>query len=297
MTPDDLAPALERFRVTSGKGFHLADHDPAALPKGLVEQDDAPGLLASGVRRLSELQTRLYAHAQWALLCVFQAMDAAGKDGTIKHVMSGVNPQGVQVVSFKTPGPEELAHDFLWRVHRALPARGMIGIFNRSHYEEVLAVRVHPAFLERQNLPAELTGKKLWKHRLEAIAGFEDYLDRQGILVLKFFLNVSRAEQKRRFLDRLDHPDKNWKFSAADIEERGFWDEYMAAYEEAIAETATPRAPWLVVPADHKWFTHVMVMEAIIARLEALALGPVEVSPEQKAKLAQARRTLEAEAE
>lgn len=295
MTPEDLIPALDRFRVTSGKGFKLADHDPAHIPKGLVEHDHAAALLAAGVERLAALQTLLYANTKWALLVVFQAMDAAGKDGTIKHVMSGVNPQGVRVVPFKAPGPDELAHDFLWRVHRELPARGMIGIFNRSHYEEVLAVRVHPTFLERQNLPEDVVGKKVWQHRLEDIAAFERYLDHQGILVTKFFLNVSRAEQKRRFLSRLDEPEKNWKFSAADIEERGYWDDYMAAYEAAISETASPHAPWFVVPADHKWFTHVIVMEAIIARLEALNLKPVQVSPEQRTKLAEARGKLEAE--
>ncbi len=288
--------ALERYRITSGKGFRLRDHDPGEVADGLVEERDAARMLADGVRRLSDLQTLLYAHSSWALLCVFQAMDAAGKDGTIKHVMSGVNPQGVRVTSFKAPGPEELAHDFLWRTHAHVPARGEIGIFNRSHYEEVLAVRVHPALLERQRLPDGLAGGKVWEHRLRDIAHFERYLDRQGVLVQKFFLNVSRAEQKRRFLDRLDHPDKNWKFSAADIDERGFWDAYMAAYEDAITETASERAPWYVVPADHKWLTHLVVIEALIERLEALELGPVRMSDDQRAKLAEARARLEAEA-
>ena len=191
---------------------------------------------------------------KWSLLCVFQAMDAAGKDGTIKHVMSGVNPQGVQVTSFKQPGPEELAHDFLWRVMREAPERGRIGIFNRSHYEEVLVVRVHPDLLARQHLP-ELLTKKMWDHRLEDIAAFERYLARQGTVILKFFLNVSKEEQKRRFLERMDHPNKNWKFSASDMAERAHWDDYMAAYQAAIAATAAPHAPWFVVPADHKWFT------------------------------------------
>ncbi len=241
-----------------------------------IDKKDAGALLEQGVQRLSELQDLLYPHASWALLCVFQAMDAAGKDGTIKHVMSGINPAGVTVSSFKAPGPEELAHDFLWRVHRALPARGQIGILNRSHYEEVLVVRVHPEMLARQHLPDGLAGKRLWEHRLEDIAAFERYLARQGILPMKFFLNISRGEQKKRFLQRLDHPDKNWKFSAADIAEREHWDDYMAAYQEAIEATATEAAPWYVIPADHKWLARLLVVGALIERLEALDLKPVE---------------------
>ena len=229
------------------------------------------------------------------MLCVLQAMDAAGKDGTIKHVMSGVNPQGVQVTSFKAPGPEELAHDFLWRANRALPERGHIGIFNRSHYEEVLVVRVHPEVLERQHLPDEVLGKRLWDQRLEAIAAFERYLTRQGMVVLKFFLNVSRHEQKRRFLERLEEKDKHWKFSTGDLAERAFWNDYQHAYEEAIAATATPHAPWFVVPADNKWFTRLIVVAAMIEALEALDLTLPALSPEQEAALEAARKKLESE--
>ena len=232
----------------------------------------ARALLEGGVQRLSEQQEKLYAQDRWAMLCCFQAMDAAGKDSTIKHVMSGVNPQGVQVTSFKAPGPEELGHDFLWRIARALPSRGRIGIFNRSHYEEVLAVRVHRALLERQRLPPSLIGKRIWAERLEAIAGFERYLAREGWVIQKFFLHISKEEQKRRFLARLNEPEKNWKFSAADLAERGFWDDYMAAYEEAIAATAAPHAPWFVVPADNRWFTRLVVVAAINQALDQLDL-------------------------
>jgi PPK2 family polyphosphate:nucleotide phosphotransferase len=228
---------------------------------------------------------------------VLQAMDAAGKDSTIKHVMSGVNPQGVQVTSFKAPGPDELAHGFLWRANRALPPRGHIGIFNRSHYEEVLVVRVHPELLERQHLPNQLLGKRLWDQRLDAIANFERYLTRQGVLVLKFFLNVSRQEQKRRFLERLEETDKHWKFSASDLAERGFWDDYQRAYQAAIAATAAPHAPWFVVPADNKWFTRLIVVAAMIEALEALDLKPPTPTHEQQAALAAARQKLESEAD
>ena len=229
------------------------------------------------------------------MLCVLQAMDAAGKDGTIKHVMSGVNPQGVQVTNFKAPGQEELAHDFLWRVIRALPARGHIGIFNRSHYEEALVVRVHTELLDKQHVPRQLLGKQLWNQRLEAIAAFERYLTRQGTVVLKFFLNVSKEEQKRRFLDRLKEKDKQWKFSASDVAERAFWDDYQHAYQEAIAATATPHAPWFVVPADNKWFTRLIVVEAMIEALDALDLRIPKMSPGEQAALEAARRQLEAE--
>jgi PPK2 family polyphosphate:nucleotide phosphotransferase len=222
-------------------------------------------------------------------------MDAAGKDGTIKHVMSGVNPQGVQVTSFKGPGPEELAHDFLWRAARALPQRGHIGIHNRSHYEEVLVVRVHPAILDKQRLPPELLGKKLWDQRLAAIAGFERYLARQGTVVLKFFLNLSKAEQKRRFLARLDEPGKNWKFSEADLAERAYWDDYQDAYQEAIAATASPDAPWFVVPADNKWFTRLVVVAAMIEALDGLDLKIPQMSADELGALQAARLKLEAE--
>jgi len=286
---------LDRCRVTHGKGFKLKHHDPADTGGHILSKQQATHLLRIGVERLAELQTKLYAQDRWSMLCVFQAMDAAGKDGTIGHVMSGVNPQGVQVTSFKAPGPEELAHDFLWRTARALPQRGHIGIFNRSHYEEVLVVRVHPAILDKQRLPQELVGKKLWDQRLAAIAGFESYLARQGTVVLKFFLNVSKAEQKRRFLERLDEPGKNWKFSESDLAERAYWDDYQAAYQEAIAATATPHAPWFVVPADNKWFTRLVVVAAMIEALDGLDLKMPQTSADEQAALQAARLKLEAE--
>jgi PPK2 family polyphosphate:nucleotide phosphotransferase len=296
MTRKQLRRLIERYRVDSGKGFRLKHHDPGDTGGHIVDREAGEALLADGIARLSAMQELLYPQESWSLLCLFQAMDAAGKDGTIKHVMSGVNPQGVSVTSFKQPGPEDLSHDFLWRVMRHVPMRGQIGIFNRSHYEEVLVVRVHPELLQRQHLPPELDGKKIWQHRLEDIAAFERYLTRQGMVVRKFFLHVSKAEQKRRFLARLDTPDKNWKFSAADIAERAHWDEYQDAYEEAIAATATPEAPWFVVPADHKWFCHMIVVEAMVAALEDLELKPPHVSDADQARLAEARRALEAEA-
>lgn len=295
MTGKQLRKLLDRYRITSGKAFRLKDHDPADTGGALVDHAESEALLADGVQRLEALQELLYPQDQWAMLCAFQAMDAAGKDGTIKHVMSGVNPQGVEVISFKQPGPEELAHDFLWRISRRLPQRGQIGVFNRSHYEEVLVVRVHPELLARQHLPAALNGKKLWKHRLDDIAGFERYLSRQGFVILKFFLNLSREEQKRRFLARLDTPDKNWKFSAADIAERAHWDDYMAAYDDAIAATAAPHAPWFVVPADHKWFARVVVVEAMVAALEDLNLHAPKLDAAARERLAAARQALEAE--
>ncbi len=232
---------------------------------------------------------------RWAVLCVFQAMDAAGKDGTIKHVMSGINPQGVQVTSFKAPGPEDLGHDFLWRVWRALPERGRIGIFNRSHYEDVLVVRVHPELLDKQRLPIGLVGKRIWKERLQSIAAMEEYLARQGTVILKFFLHLSKDEQKKRFLARLDEPEKNWKFSASDLAERAYWDDYMTAYEDAIAATAAPHAPWFVVPADNKWFTRLVVVAAMNDALNRLDLAFPKVTDEQRSSLATARAKLEAE--
>ena len=287
---------LDRYRVTSGKGFRLKDYDPADTAGHLVPRGEADARLALGVEHLAALQEKLYAQDRWAMLCVFQAMDAAGKDGTIKHVMSGVNPQGVQVTSFKAPGPEALAHDFLQRCVLALPERGRIGIFNRSHYEEVLVVRVHPQILEREHLPRELLGKKLWEHRMDAIVAFERHLSLQGTLVLKFFLHVSKAEQKRRFLERLEEKDKHWKFSASDLTEREFWDDYQHAYQEAIAATAAPEAPWFIVPADNKWFTRVIVVEAMIEALEALDLRIPAPTEAEEAALEAARRKLESEA-
>jgi PPK2 family polyphosphate:nucleotide phosphotransferase len=295
LTRSQMRKMLDRFRVTSGKGFRLKDHDPADTMGHLLSKPQAEAMVAHDVHRLAALQDKLYAQNEWAMLCVLQAMDAAGKDSTIKHVMSGVNPQGVRVTSFKAPGPEELAHDFLWRANRALPERGHIGIFNRSHYEEVLVVRVHPEVLERQHLPDEVLGKRMWDQRLEAIAAFERYLTRQGMVVLKFFLNVSRREQKRRFLERLEEKDKHWKFSAGDLAERAFWDDYQDAYEEAIAATAAPHAPWFVVPADNKWFTRLIVVAAMIEALEALDLTLPALSKEQEAALEAARKKLESE--
>jgi PPK2 family polyphosphate:nucleotide phosphotransferase len=295
MKRKDLRKLIERYRVTDGKGFRLKHFDPADTGGHLVAREHSEALLADGVQRLAALQRLLYPQDQWALLCLFQAMDAAGKDGTISHVMSGVNPQGVSVTSFKQPGPEDLSHDFLWRVMRHLPMRGQIGIFNRSHYEEVLVVRLHPELLARQHLPPAVEGKNLWKHRLEDIAAFERYVSRQGLVILKFFLHLSKAEQKRRFLARLDTPGKNWKFSPADIAERARWDEYQDAYEEAIAATAADHAPWFVVPADSKWFARLVVVEAMVAALEDLDLKLPELSAEDRTRLAEARRALEAE--
>lgn len=295
MKQKQVSRMLDRYRVTSGKEFRLKDHDPGDTGGKAVREEEGEELLREGVERLSALQELLFANASWSLLCVLQAMDAAGKDGTIKHVMSGVNPQGVNVTPFKAPGPEDLAHDFLWRISRHLPAAGQIGIFNRSHYEEVLVTRVHPEILEREHIPPALVGKHFWQHRLEDIAAFERYLHRQGTVVTKFFLHVSKAEQKRRFLGRLDHPDKNWKFSAGDIAERAHWDEYQQAYEAAIAGTAAEHAPWFVVPADHKWFSRFVVVSALVETLEALDLKPVKLSPADQEKLEAARKQLEAE--
>ena len=292
MKDKQVRQALERYRITSGKGFRLKDHDPDDIAEGIVDKREAEALLAGGVTRLAQLQELLYPYGRWGLLCIFQAMDAAGKDGTIKHVMSGVNPQGVQVTSFKAPSSDEVAHDFLWRVSRRLPERGNIGIFNRSHYEEVLVVRVHKDLLAAERLPDELTGKKIWQQRLTDIAGFEQYLANQGMVQLKFFLNISRDEQKRRFMERLDDPNKNFKFSASDIAERAYWDAYMDAYESAIAATAAPHAPWYVVPANNKWFARLVVVGAMIDALDALNLKPVEMQAPDRIRLEEARRRL-----
>jgi PPK2 family polyphosphate:nucleotide phosphotransferase len=291
----DIAGLLEKYRVTTGRDFKLKHYSPDDQGGRVVDKPSSDALLADGVARLSDLQTRLYAQDRWAFLASFQAMDAAGKDGTIKHVMTGINPQGVQVTSFKQPGPEALDHDYMWRIHANVPERGRIGIFNRSHYEEVLVCRVHPELIDKQMLPDAVRGKKFWKHRLEDIAAFETYLARQGVAQVKFFLNLSRDEQKRRFLSRIDTPDKNWKFAAADLKERQYWDAYQEAYEAAIAATATPHAPWYIVPADHKWFTHLIVVEAMIAVLTALDLKAPVAPPAQVAALEAARASLEAE--
>ena len=284
---------VERYRVTSGKGFRLKHFDPADTA-GFDEdfKDEAKEILQLGVQRLSELQDKLYAQDRWGVLLIFQAMDAAGKDSAIEHVMSGVNPQGCNVTAFKQPSSEELDHDYLWRTTRHLPARGTIGIFNRSYYEEVLVVRVHRELLDRQHLPKSCIDKHVFEHRYEDIASFERYLDRNGIVVGKFFLNVSKAEQKRRFLARIDEPEKNWKFSIADVEERGHWREYMEAYEDTIRATARPHAPWYVLPADHKWFTRLAVASVIIDTLESLDVDFPTFDPARRAELATARRML-----
>ncbi|MGA0997293.1 MAG: polyphosphate kinase 2 family protein [Vulcanococcus sp.] len=283
------------YRIDSGDGFRLNQIDPGDTLDLPSDKKAAREALEQGVQMLSELQQRLYAQNKWAVLLIFQAMDAAGKDGTIKHVMSGVNPQGCQVTSFKAPSALDLDHDYLWRANQALPERGRIGIFNRSYYEETLVVRVHPELLAKQSLPPDLVGPKLWKQRFEDIRHYERYLSRNGVVVLKFFLHLSKEEQKRRFLQRLERPEKNWKFSAADIRERGFWEDYSQAYEEMIRETATAHAPWFVVPADHKWFTRLVVAAAVIERLDGLDLRYPEVSQEAKQALAQAREQLLAE--
>ena len=283
------------YRVTDGKGFRLRHVDPDDTGPGRLSKGTARGLLERGVARLSELQERLYAQNQWALLLIFQAMDAAGKDSAIKHVMSGVNPQGCQVFSFKAPSAEDLDHDFMWRTSRCLPERGRIGIFNRSYYEEVLVVRVHPALLERQHLPPALVTGDIWDQRFQDIRGFERYLGRNGVVIRKFFLHVSRKEQKRRFLERLDEPEKNWKFSEADVHERRYWDDYLRAYEDMIRATATKAAPWYVVPADHKWFTRLVVTAAIIDALEDLDVAFPKVDPARRKHLAAARAALRAE--
>ena len=284
------------YRVTKGKGFRLSDVDPAdtaSLESG--DEERAKEALQNGIELLADLQDMLYAQDRWSVLLIFQAMDAAGKDGTIKHVMSGVNPQGVQVFSFKAPSSEDLDHDYLWRCLRCLPERGRIGIFNRSYYEEVLVAKVHPEILERQKLPPELVTKRLWEERYEDIRSFERYLARNGTLIRKFFLHVSKAEQKRRFMSRLDEPEKNWKFSASDVAERRHWKAYQRAYEDAIRETATPEAPWYVVPADHKWFTRLVVAAAIVDGLAGLDLHYPKLTPPQKKALAQARQELDGE--
>jgi PPK2 family polyphosphate:nucleotide phosphotransferase len=283
---------VKPYCVDHGKPFRLKDHDPAHTA-GVRDKGEGKQLLEEGVARLAELQDKLYAQDSWALLLIFQAMDAAGKDGVIKHVMSGVNPQGCQVYSFKAPSAEELDHDYLWRTNVRMPQRGRIGIFNRSYYEEVLVVRVHPELLKAEKIPPSLVNKDVWKERFEDICAYERYLTRNGIVIRKFFLNVSKAEQKRRFLARLEEPEKNWKFSAADIRERAFWDQYMDAYEDLIRHTATPDAPWHVIPADNKWFSHIAVSAAIVHALEELNLSYPQVDAAKKKELAEAQKILE----
>jgi PPK2 family polyphosphate:nucleotide phosphotransferase len=282
---------IKRFRVTDGKGFRLRRFSPRET-LGIQSKEKAEAYLQKGIRKLAALQEKLYAQDRWGVLLVFQAMDAAGKDGAIKHVMSGINPQGCQVYSFKAPSTEELDHDFLWRTSKSLPERGRIGIFNRSYYEEVLVVRVHPEILEKQKLPRRLVTKGIWKERHEDIRCFERYLSRQGYVILKFFLHVSRKEQKERFLERLDREEKNWKFSVADAKEREHWGEYMRAYQDLIQATASPHAPWFVVPADRKWFSRLVVAAAIHDALDRLKLSFPEVDAAKKKELAAARALL-----
>ncbi len=281
------------YRVTDGGKFRLKNIDPGDT-QDLDSQDKprAKEALKDGVEVLAELQDMLYAQDRWSVLLIFQAMDAAGKDGTIKHVMSGVNPQGCEVSSFKGPSPEELDHDYLWRCTKRLPERGRIGIFNRSYYEETLVVRVHPEYLESQKLPPSCVGKSIWDDRFEDIRSFERYLSRNGTIVRKFFLHVSKDEQKKRFLERLNRPEKNWKFSASDAKERGYWDDYMKAYESMIRETATGDSPWYVVPADNKWFTRVVVAAAVIDALSSLDLQYPKVTAEKRKELAAAEELL-----
>jgi len=287
---------IRPYRVTKGKDFRLKDHDPADTGRlTSADKDEAKQVLSEGVEWMAEQQDMLYAQDHWGLLLVFQAMDAAGKDSAIKHVTSGINPQGCSVRSFKQPSSEELDHDFLWRYHEHVPARGQIGIFNRSYYEEVLVVRVHEELLKAQKIPSQRIGKKIWDERYEDIRNFESYLDRNGIVVVKFFLNVSKAEQKRRFIARLDEPEKNWKFSAADVDERQHWRDYMKAYEDAIRETATPESPWYVVPADNKWFSRLVVAGAMVDALANLGLHYPAVDDAKREALGAARRRLEAE--
>lgn len=288
----ELAAWIDSYRVTNGAKFRLKKIDPSDTRGLKPDKSEAQERLAAGVEWLAAEQDKLYAQDRRSLLLIFQAMDAAGKDSTIKHVMSGVNPQGVQVVAFKQPSSEELDHDWMWRCYRHLPERGRIGIFNRSYYEEVLVVRVHQEILRAQKLPPECVGKNIFDQRLRDIAATEDYLVRNGTSVLKFFLHVSRKEQKKRFLERLDEPEKNWKFSAADVKERAHWDEYMDAYEAAIRATATPNAPWFVVPADSKWFTRLVVVGAIVEALEKMRLTYPTISAAQRAELDRSRKLL-----
>ena len=290
----DAGRLARRFTVTKGRQFRLAEVDPDDTG-GIDSKEHAAALLAEGVDRLQLEQEKLYAQGTWAMLLIFQAMDAAGKDSTIKHVMSGVNPQGCQVFSFKAPSAEDLAHDFLWRTTRCLPERGRIGIFNRSYYEEVLVVRVHPKLLAAQRLPAPVVSKRVWKERFDDINAFERHLMRSGVVVCKFFLHVSKERQKERFLERLEKPEKNWKFSAADVVERKQWNDYMAAYEDMIRHTATPDAPWHVVPADHKWFTRLVVAATVAEAMSKLDLKFPTVDRAKRRELEAVRAALKRE--
>jgi PPK2 family polyphosphate:nucleotide phosphotransferase len=282
---------VEPYRITKGEKFRLKDFDPDDT-NGVKNKEHAESILENRVGLLSDMQEKLYAQDRWALLLIFQAMDAAGKDGAIKHVMSGVNPQGCDVHAFKSPSSEELNRDYLWRTHKCIPERGKIGIFNRSYYEEVLVVRVHPPFLRAQKLPDQLVTKHIWDQRYEDINAFERYLTHNGVVVRKFFLNVSKKEQKKRFLERLEDSKKNWKFSMADVQERGFWKDYQEAYEEMVQRTATKHAPWYVIPADNKWFTRLAVASAIIETLDELNLAFPDVDKSKKKELEAVRTSL-----
>lgn len=282
------------YRVDNGKKFRLKQFEPDDT-SGVKSRKQAEKVLPLGIERMVDLQDKLYAQDRWAILLIFQAMDAAGKDGVIKHVMSGVNPQGCQVYSFKQPSAEELDHDFLWRTNKCIPERGRIGIFNRSYYEEVLVVRVHKEMLEREKMPQSLVTKNIWNERFADINAYEQYLSRNGVVIRKFFLNLSRDEQKRRFLKRLDQPDKNWKLSSADVAERERWPEYMTAYEEMIQQTATPHAPWYVVPANNKWYTRLVVAAAIVHAMDDLNLHYPTVDADKRKELKAARAALQHE--
>lgn len=285
---------VKPFRITDGKDFRLKHIDPAdTLNLKSEDKPRAKEALQNGIEMLAELQDKLYAQDRWSILLIFQAMDAAGKDGAIKHVMSGINPQGCQVFSFKAPTSEDLDHDYMWRCMKRLPERGRIGIFNRSYYEETLVVRVHEEILAKQKLPEKLVTKNIWDERFQDIRNFEKYLSRNGTVVRKFFLHVSKEEQKKRFLERIDNPEKNWKFSSADAKERGYWDEYMKAYEDMIRNTATKHSPWYVVPADNKWFTRLVVAAAVIDALASLELEYPEVDEEKLKELAEAKKLLQ----
>jgi PPK2 family polyphosphate:nucleotide phosphotransferase len=287
----EAAQIAKPYRITNGEKFRLKDYDPADTG-GMKDKKEALKILEKSVQLLSHLQEKLYAQDEWAALLIFQAMDAAGKDGAIKHVMSGINPEGCDVTSFKAPSHRELNHDYLWRTHNVIPERGKIGIFNRSYYEEVLVLRVHEELLNAEHLPKEIVGKDIWEDRYQDINNFEKYLTRNGVVILKFFLHLSKGEQKKRFLERLEMPEKNWKFSMDDVKERAHWKDYQKAYEVMIRSTATERAPWYVIPADNKWFTRLAVAAAIIDTLDSMDLQFPEVDKEKKKELAKVREAL-----
>jgi PPK2 family polyphosphate:nucleotide phosphotransferase len=288
---EEAADIAEPYRVSKGKKFRLKDWDPADVGH-IDSKEEAHKLLEHGAQLLTVLQQKLWAQDKWALIIILQGMDAAGKDGVVSHVMSGVNPQGCDVWSFKTPSTEELDHDYLWRAHQRVPSRGKIGIFNRSYYEEVLVVRVHPKMLAAEHLPEALARKHSWDERYEDINAFEKYLAHNGMVVRKFFLHLSKSEQKKRFLERLDDPQKNWKFSMADIQERGYWKDYQQAYEELIQQTSTKHAPWYIVPADNKWYSRLVVSAAIVETLDELKLEYPVVDKAKKKELEQVRKIL-----